>query len=102
MALTGRFRFRKSWFGDLILEVEEDVKPRFKRSLKRRWRNAKLMDLAEPEMRRLLDLRFRPRPSGTAQVLVSSTPTERRETFHPAGSSVHTGVPKDNPQRTTH
>jgi hypothetical protein len=60
MALTGRFNFRRSWFGKLVLEVEEELKPFFasdKNPLKRRWRRGTLMDLAEPEMRALIDLR---------------------------------------------
>jgi hypothetical protein len=60
MALTGRFNFRRSWFGKLVLEVEEELKPFFasdKKPLKRHWRRATLMDLAQPEMRALIDLR---------------------------------------------
>jgi hypothetical protein len=60
MALTGRFNFRRSWFGKLVLEVEEELEPFFasdKNPLKRRWRRGTLMDLAEPEMRALIDLR---------------------------------------------
>ena len=60
MALTGRFNFRRSWFGKLVLEVEEEVKPFFasdKKPLKHRWRRATLIDLAQPEMRALIDLR---------------------------------------------
>jgi hypothetical protein len=63
MALTGRFNFRRSWFGKLMLEVEEEVKPFFGgegKPLKRRWRRATLLDLAQPEMRALIDLRFQP------------------------------------------
>ncbi len=62
MSLTGRFNFRKTWFGGLTLEVEEEVKPLFGSGdkLKRRWRRAKLIDLAEPELRALIDLRFQP------------------------------------------
>jgi hypothetical protein len=63
MALTGRFNFRRSWFGKLMLEVEDEVKPLFGgegKPLKRRWRRATLIDLAQPEMRPLIDLRFQP------------------------------------------
>jgi hypothetical protein len=63
MVLTGRFNFRRSWFGKLVLEVEEEVKPFFgsdKKPLKRRWRQAALFDLAQPEMRALIDLRSQP------------------------------------------
>ena len=46
----------------IVLRVEEEVKPFWSKSgaLKRRWRDATLMDLAAPEMRHLIDLRFRP------------------------------------------
>jgi hypothetical protein len=55
MALTGRFWFRKSWTGRLVLLVEE-VRPRWfgRGAGKPRWRNARLMDFAEPELRPLM------------------------------------------------
>jgi hypothetical protein len=64
MALTGRFQFRKSFWGRIVLQLEEEVKPLWSRSkpkaLKRRWRDAKLMDLADPALRPLIDMRFKP------------------------------------------
>ena len=64
MALTGKFTFRKSLRGKIILQVEEELKALWRRSgqspLRRRWRDATLMDLAAPELRGLIDLRFRP------------------------------------------
>ena len=62
MGLTGKFGFRKSPWGKIVLQLEEEVKPFWSRSrpLKPRWRDATLMDLAAPEMRPLMDLRFRP------------------------------------------
>ncbi|NBJ11412.1 hypothetical protein [Microvirga arsenatis] len=66
MALTGRFNLRKTWTGRIILQVEEEAtgfwgrmigRPR----LRRRWRDANVLDLAAPELRSLVDLRFRPR-----------------------------------------
>src|SRR3954464_8154849 len=64
MALTGRFKFRKTLWGKIVLQVEEEVKPLWSRSkpnaLKRRWRDAKLMDLADPALRPLIDMRFKP------------------------------------------
>ena len=60
MALTGIIDFRKSWFGGLQLHVEEEVKARFSQKVKRRWRRATFMDLAQPELRILIDMRSRP------------------------------------------
>ncbi|MXQ12497.1 hypothetical protein GR328_13710 [Microvirga makkahensis] len=66
MALTGRFNLRKSFSGRIILQVEEEVKsvwslfsrqPKFRK----RWRDAKAMDLPAAELRALMDLRNRPR-----------------------------------------
>jgi hypothetical protein len=63
MALTGRFDFRKTLAGRLMLLVEEDVdvlwSPLGKRT-RRRWRRASVMDLAAPELRPLIDLRTKP------------------------------------------
>ena len=62
MALTGRFDFRKTLTGKIVLRIEEEV-PRSwpwsgERRTKKRWRDAALIDLSAPEMRRLIDLRF--------------------------------------------
>jgi len=62
--LTGRFDFRKTLSGRLVLLLEEDVRvfwsPFRKRVTRRRWCKARVMDLASPEMRRLIDLRLKP------------------------------------------
>lgn len=64
MALTGRFTFRRTWTGKIVLQLEEEVKALWPMSrtspFRKRWRNATLMDLAAPELRPLMDLRFRP------------------------------------------
>lgn len=64
MALTGNFEFRKTFWGKIVLRVEDEVKPFWSRSkpgvLKRRWRDATLMDLAAPEMRYLIDSGLKP------------------------------------------
>ena len=62
MALTGNFDLRKTIWGRIVLRVEEEVKPFWSKSgaLKQRWQDTTLMDLAAPEMRHLIDLRFRP------------------------------------------
>jgi hypothetical protein len=64
MALTGRFDFRKTFWGKIVLRVEEEVKPFWSKSgeLKRRWRDTTLMDLTATEMRYLIDMRFKPYP----------------------------------------
>ena len=66
MALTGRFNLRKTLTGRIVLQVEEEVqgfwsKLTGKTKLHRRWRDANVLDLAAPELRSLVDLRFRPR-----------------------------------------
>jgi hypothetical protein len=56
MGLTGKFKFRKTLWGKIVLQIEEEVKPFWSKSgaLKRRWRDATLMDRAAPEMRPLI------------------------------------------------
>ncbi len=64
MRLTGRFNFRRTLTGRIVLQVEEELKARWpfsRRSpVRRRWRDANVMDLAKPEMRALIDLRNKP------------------------------------------
>ena len=61
MALTGRFNFRKTLTGKCVLQLEEDVRAWWPRKrMKRRWRDASLIDLARPELRPLIDLRSNP------------------------------------------
>lgn len=58
--LTGRFTFRRSITGKLLLRVEENVRtiwPWARSEYRRRWRDARLMDLAAPELRMMMDLR---------------------------------------------
>jgi len=61
MPLTGRFGFRKSLLGKIVLQVEEDSLPSWPFSLSgrlhRRWRDARYMDLVRPEIRGLINLR---------------------------------------------
>ena len=55
MPLTGRFTFRRSIGGRIILQVEEEYRSMWSlsrnRPLKKRWRDANLMDLAAPEVK---------------------------------------------------
>jgi hypothetical protein len=82
MALTGKIDFRKTWLGGLALLVEEDVKARFGRKLKRRWRRATAMDLAQPELRILVDMRSRAYIGGyTAVPQLQSEPASGRGSF---------------------
>jgi hypothetical protein len=78
MALTGRFTFRRSFWGRIVLQVEEEVKalwPLSRRSpFKKRWRDATLMDLAAPELRALIDLRYKPQFMAQYEYLASDGP----------------------------
>ena len=70
MALTGKFGFRKTVWGKAVLQVEEEVRPVWPSNLTRRWRDAMPLDLAAPELRSLITLRFWPysgfRPASAA------------------------------------
>lgn len=61
MLLTGRFDFRKTLMGKIVLRVEEDRLAPWPFSLSgrlhRRWRDARFMDLVRPEIRGLINLR---------------------------------------------
>ena len=64
MPLTGRFNLRRTFGGKIVLQVEEEVR-RFwpfsrRQPTKKRWRDATVMDLAQPELRPLMDLRYKP------------------------------------------
>ncbi len=64
MALTGRYDFKKTLTGKVLLLVEEEVQSfwsrKGERSLKKRWRTATLMDLTSTELRILMDARHKP------------------------------------------
>ena len=62
MPLTGRFNFRRTLTGRIVLQVEEDQPVWWSRKGKTRrlYRDANVMDLAKPEMRALIDLRNKP------------------------------------------
>jgi hypothetical protein len=78
--LTGRFDFRKTLSGKLVLLLEEDVRvlwsPFRKRSTRRRWRQARVMDLAAPELRPLIDLRSKPNYLAPSRRLEPAPQTE--------------------------
>ena len=97
MGLTGKYRFRKSLWGKIVLQLEEEVKPFWSKpgALKRRWRDATLMDLAAPEMRPLIDMRFRPHLWARSSLGLEATSAhhEAHETHKEieAGASVQSG-----------
>src|SRR4051795_4370832 len=96
MGLPGKFRFRKSLWGRIVLQVEEEVRSFWFRSkpraLKRRWRDATLLDLAAPEMRPLIDMSLKPwARSQSSHVPEMASPQRERGEVHPeigTGASV--------------
>ena len=106
MGLTGKFKFRKTLWGKIVLQIEEEVKPFWSRSKpearKRRWRDATLMDLADPQMRTLIDMRFRPH-LGSLSSFASGTTTAHREQ-HDANGGVEVQAlrPNGEVRRTAH
>jgi hypothetical protein len=89
MALTGRFNFRKTLTGRLRLQVEYEGASLWgfltgKRTACRRWRDATVLDLAAPELRTLIDQRFRPQWASEGQ---RSVPDWFRDARHDQGSA---------------
>ncbi|QEE40931.1 MULTISPECIES: hypothetical protein [unclassified Methylobacterium] len=82
--LTGQFWFRKTWSGKLILLVEEE-RPRWfsrKKLTKPRWRDARLLDLAEAPMRTLMTLERAYRAEyGSSATLPAAAPSVNRGTI---------------------
>ena len=60
MSLTGRFNFRRTWTGKIVLQVEAERRSMFGKGFRKRWRDANVLDLAAPALRRLIDLRLKP------------------------------------------
>jgi hypothetical protein len=62
MLLTGRFDFRRTLGGKIVLQVEEDAPVwwSWRGATRRRYRDANSMDLASPELAALLSLRVDP------------------------------------------
>src|SRR5215212_4778448 len=98
MGLTGKFRFRKTLWGKIVLQIEEEVKPFWSRSkpgaLNRRWRDATLMDLAAPEMRTLIDMRFRPHLRSQSSFALEATSAHRKR--DEAHGAIGAGAPLSN------
>jgi hypothetical protein len=100
MALTGRFNLRRTFTGRITLVVEEEVKTLWSRlsgntKVRRRWRDAKVMDLAAPELRSLVDLRFRPHYLGAAHDTASWPPTRRQLEALPPKTLYYENVDED-------
>ena len=99
MGLTGKFKFRKTLWGKIVLQIEDEVKPFWSRSqpgaLKPRWRDATLMDLADPQLRFLIDMRFRPHLRAQSSFTPEATSAHReRDGAHgaiEAGAPVQSG-----------
>ena len=79
MALTGRFTFRRSFWGRIVLQVEEEKRSLWSRAkpFKKRWRDANLMDLAAPELRSLIDLRYKPHFMASHDYLAADVPASQ-------------------------
>ena len=96
MRLTGRFNFRRTLTGKLVLQLEEEVKARwpFSRTapVRRRWRDANVMDLTKPELRALVDLRTRPQFVPHPLDLANDTPATLGDEFAPPGGPVSPGA----------
>ena len=103
MGLTGKFKFRKKLWGKIVLRVEE-VKPFWSKSgaLKRRWRDATLMDLAAPEMRHLIDLRFRPHLRSQTSFAAEATTAHREQHKADGVMEVQTPRPDGEVRRIAH
>ena len=84
MSLTGRFCFRRSLFGKVVLMVEEEKRrwPLLRSSATRkRWRDASLMDLTHHELRKILELRDRTINSVQPAAHVADAGSRKRPTL---------------------
>jgi hypothetical protein len=103
MPLTGKFNFRKTLFGGaLTLEVEEEVKALLGGKLKKRWRRATLMDLAQPEMRPLIDMRFQPQVVARTPLRPAAAPPASADTLPKNVAALPPGASVGSPHRVTH
>ena len=110
MSLTGKFAFRRSLTGKRVLKVEEDVKRPWPLSRtgksRRRWRDAQLTDLAEAELRTLMDLRNRPQlvpQSAYAMALAQAVRRrDHRLSDNDAAMTIDGMIESNGPARTNH
>ncbi len=105
MGLTGKFKFRKTLWGKIVLQIEEEVKPFWSRSKpearKRRWRDATLMDLADSQMRFLIDMRFRPHLRFQSSFASEAT-SAHRDQHEADGVEAQAPRPKGEVRRIAH
>ncbi len=107
MALTGRFNLRKTFTGRIVLQVEEEVQGFWGRmtgtpKLRRRWRDASVLDLAAPELRALVDLRFRPRYMPAAPEAAQDWPRAPRQLEAIPAQTVHYETYQEDGRFSTH
>jgi len=104
MGLTGKFRFRKTLWGRIVLQLEEEVKPLWSKlgALKPRWRDATLMDLAAPEMRPLIDMRFKPHLWADISHGLEAAPVLHERDEAQATMETQASAPKGNVHRIAH
>jgi hypothetical protein len=107
MALTGRFNLRKTFTGRIILQVEEEVQGFWARmtgrpKMRRRWRDANVLDLAAPELRSLVDLRFRPRYMPQTQETPQDWPKAPRQLEAIPAQTLHYETYEENGRFSTH
>jgi hypothetical protein len=109
MALTGRFNLRKTFTGRIVLQVEEEVRGFWSRmtgtnKLHRRWRDASVLDLAAPELRSLVDLRFRPRymPQAQAYEAAQDWPKAPRQLEAIPAQTLHYETYQEDGRFSTH
>ena len=99
MALTGRFDFRRTMTGQLRLWLEYESNGFWdfltrKKTYRRHWRKAHIMDLAAPELRHLVDMRLRNSPEmPQRQNAVRGWPEKVGEEHEAAFSKVLTPQP---------
>lgn len=109
MPLTGKFTFRRSFWGRIVLQIEEEVKTSWpfsrKTPTRRRFRDATLMDLAAPELRTLIDLRHKPRLDLNQYYYtpMATVPTTEEQEGAPPGPVVGRSTsPHGLPRTTNH
>src|SRR3954462_15612568 len=108
MGLTGGYRFRKGLLGKTVLQVEEEFTPFWSASevVKRRWRDATMIDLADPTLRSLIDLgagklRFPSRSNAPGGLLPNASRTDGGIQQQAAAKALKPSVPDtSDPCRT--